>query len=284
MRKSRALPLLLTLSLSACNLSDSVQEPEYRARQGASCEVEGALNGALICANGTWQRASHTLPDETPDASPELDAPDQDPAGSDSAPDCTPETIAALCEANAWQCGEAEAVDACGRERLLDCGACPGDAPCADNLCASACEPEDDATLCAQYNAQCGPLGVMDGCGNARVIQCGECEGGVCDAEHNACLACRPESDVSLCQREDAVCGEIIATDACGSERVVDCSVAIGGCARGELCNGNQCVCPMPRCRTTDCGPITNACGATTQCLCMPIEPCLPNEPCLEPL
>ena len=133
-------------------------------------------------------------------------------------------------------------TNSCGSSADCDVanGGCAVDETCTSNSCV--CVPEDAAAFCARQGADCGLASGNDNCGIARTdVDCDAavgCTGGdTCSG--NTCSSCTPETDVKLCNDAAAECGEIQATDACGT-RTIDCDVALGGCG-AQICDANAC-------------------------------------------
>lgn len=56
-------------------------------------------------------------------------------------------------------------------------------------------------------------------------------------------VECIPESDEEFCARHDVECGEFVAHDNCGQDRVVDCHAEGFICDVGGSCDSGECVC-----------------------------------------
>ncbi len=255
---ARILGVLALLSVAACNLSDSVEAPSFSARQGAPCEVEGDASGALVCQDGVWRLQDPEWPADAPlDLSEGADArPDLSDAPEDQG--CE-QSDATLCETYSLQCGALGVIDACGKPRRVQCGDCPGDAPCdAYNQCT--CVAEDDIAFCARVGAQCGEVTATDNCGDARTTSCGGCASGrLCDLTTNTC-ACVPESAAAFCGRQSAQCGSVTANDNCGAVRTERC----GECASGDCRADNTCELCQPESDLQLCARLNRQCGTSS--------------------
>lgn len=236
-------------------------------RIGAQCGTVTALDNCG--ASRTRDCGTCTEPDEECGA-----------GGQPNICECAYEGDEAFCDRQNAQCGTVVALDNCGQERPVDCGGCEDGLACTtnsdgNNVCL--CVPDDDATLCARANSECGPTRILDNCGEARAIECGNCPEGqdcrIVDEEARGVCECIPvpESDEAFCDRLGATCGSVTGTDSCGQERVVeDC----GDCSPNQVCtNGegdqsSQCTCAPEAdeiiCRRfqVECGPsiLSNQC------------------------
>ena len=103
---------------------------------------------------------------------------------------------------------------------------------------------ERDESFCRESGATCGQLIRTDACGTDRPIDCGDCLmpetcGGGGTA--NQC-GCTGESDMQLCAREDAECGDLSSvTDRCNVSRTVDCGTCHELQTCGEQAGPNAC-------------------------------------------
>jgi hypothetical protein len=146
-----------------------------------------------------------------------------------------------------------------------DCGTCPGDGVCTQNICKGG--PSCIAITCASGGTTpyCGTIG--DGCGNA--VTCGNCgsgltcSGGLCVSSNCTPLSCNLPNG-------GRYCGTI--GDGCGGS--LDC----GGCASPQTCGGGGiagvCGATAANCTPVSCtinggqycGVIGNGCGGTVDC------------------
>lgn len=160
---------------------------------------------------------------------------------------CTPESDEALCGKASAQCGTITVIDGCNQPRTIACGTCLLGLACSDQNTCPQCQPLSDAALCAQQGRSCGPLQVMDDCGQMRQIaSCGPCEmGRQCDEAAGLC-ACPAPSCAGV------PCGTV--TNACGSS---------SACA--DTCNSatQQCVANACACKPESDAELCVAAGAT---------------------
>ena len=186
--------------------------------------------------------------------------------GEDCAPNnvcfCVPESDDDLCDSSGAECGDTMVEDRCGNTRMINCGGCPG----ADDFCNATnqceCTPETDGAFCGRNSAQCGTISAPDNCGMMRMVNCGGCNDGICEAD-NTCSVCQPETDEQFCARINKTCGDVTGMDNCGDPRTANC----GSCSNDRTCSGNNtCECPAPSCSGVECGSITNACNRTSDC------------------
>ena len=154
-----------------------------------------------------------------------------------------------------------------------------------------ACAPETDAQLCELHRRACGPLTVVDRCGEERRVACARCvEGSFCDQERAECTSCGAID--SVCTRAgESLCGTLTAA---AESRLAQCglpALGCGGCSGGKACVLNRCVCPVldeaQECavRGLQCGlhSVLDACGAPTQLqcgLCADGQLCTPQGQC----
>lgn len=239
---------------------------------------------------------------------------------NNSCTSCVGEPEELLCGKDAKQCGTHQIVDRCGVAVEADCGMCAEGECLADGTC-SVCQPETDAQFCARLGATCGGLTQMDNCGMMRTANCGGCQAdeecnnnmcecpdpaclsGVCGVVANACgksidcggcsgadvcqnnaCACAPESKAAFCANNNAQCGQLMASDQCGTPRVEDC----GTCPNNQACQAdNTCQCEpetmqelqTQHCANLECGTVavTNRCGQPVTVTC---GSCNGNEVC----
>lgn len=124
---------------------------------------------------------------------------------------CVPEADPDFCERQGAGCGEFTSADNCGVMRTVDCGTCPGGAPCVQNVCDN-CMPENDPTFCTRNAAECGVVTALDNCRMERTVNCGGCPGnGVGCTMQNVCVEvdCRDGVD------NDGASGADCADPAC---------------------------------------------------------------------
>lgn len=95
--------------------------------------------------------------------------------------ECVPEPSAGLCQRQGRACGTTTVQDACGA-RLVDCGACTAPSTCGGGGLPGQCGClVTDEQFCVAMNVSCGATSGVDGCGVARVVDCGGCPApGVC--------------------------------------------------------------------------------------------------------
>lgn len=116
------------------------------------------------------------------------------------------------------------------------------------------CTAQDDASFCAQQQAQCGLITGKDNCGRIRTLNCGDCQGQPCQA--NKC-ACAPDSDQDLCGQLNKGCGALEVMDNCQQPRTIMC----GTCPENAMCDEEgQCVC-APESDATFCSRQSKECG-----------------------
>ncbi|MGI5865443.1 MAG: hypothetical protein ACOX6T_25765, partial [Myxococcales bacterium] len=108
---------------------------------------------------------------------------------------------------------------ACRQDIRLTCGY-EGERCCGSGQCRSglACSPDGRCRACGTEGAVCCP---GEKCGEG--LRCAE---GLC--------RCAAESDEALCASLGRDCGEVQATDGCGTTRTLDC----GDCSPPMTCGG----------------------------------------------
>ena len=148
-------------------------------------------------------------------------------------------------------CGEIG--DGCGN--VLNCGGCPGDWVCVENVCVGGadCVP---STECQVGGAQfCGAIG--DGCG--RALECGDCVGGetciggVCVPEGCVPLTCDPAGG-SFCGTIGDGCGGVLNCGVCAGDTACEDSVCVAGpgCVPSTVCQVGD---------TQFCGTVGDGCA-----------------------
>ncbi len=167
-----------------------------------------------------------------------------------------------------------------------DAGCTSPSTPCGEECClpSEQCH-EGECVTCVPTCApdDCGD----DGCGG----QCGPCPQSPyptsCNDQHKC--VCAPESDEALCARQKSGtaqrCGDVVATDNCGLERIVTC-----GCTAPEECDDASftCICrpeddaALCAQRNAECGTFdtTDRCGEPRAVTCTAKE-CQEPELCL---
>jgi hypothetical protein len=187
---------------------------------------------------------------------------------------CTPATESdpEVCADAGVTCGTISRLDSCGAMALHTCGG------------ACSCTGLPSTFYCSDAGFNCGPMAITDNCGRAQVFSCGSCSAdNSCvtgDLGGGTCMACDPEDDFTFCNRQGANCGELKASDNCGSTRDVDC----GGCEDGGCgSNGisNQCSCQpnLMGCASKDqC--CSGTCGGGGLCCSAPGHACIDDSDC----
>jgi hypothetical protein len=132
------------------------------------------------------------------------------------------------CATLAPACGQLP--DGCGH--VLTCG-CDAPETCSQSgICT--CESESDAVFCNRLAKVCGAVTDTDNCGRPRsVVSCGGCNVGTACGVDGACH-CAPESDASLCARNDMCGTHTGVVDNCGLTRPA--LVCTSACATGRKC------------------------------------------------
>ena len=159
----------------------------------------------------------------------------------------------------AQRCGDV--LDDCGN--ILHCPACPGGAPCVNNVCIGACQG------CSVPGGDfCGTVG--DGCGGS--LNCPttcakagwSCQDNICKAQPPYCVlvTCATSSGDHYCGTIGNGCGDSID---CGN----DCPS--GWDCINNICVGSPIICPALTCATPTgdhyCGTaVGNGCGGTLTC------------------
>jgi hypothetical protein len=188
---------------------------------------------------------------------------------------CVQETDQQLCASIGAECGPvSNVVDNCGVLRTIDCGGCANGGRCnlSSNQCP--CVAESGRQLCTNAGAQCGTLTAVNNCGLSQTADCGECApGATCGLTTPNVCGCVAESAAELCAANRAVCGQLVATDNCGTTRTVTCPSTCVGCGSETA---NQCPCvpesDLQFCLTNraECGTVsgTDNCGAPRTATC----------------
>ncbi len=167
-------------------------------------DAGGDNNGVPDAANNGIPDAGNNngLPDTGGDPDMGVDPPDTggDPDMGVDPPDmnmCTPESNQAFCDRLSARCGQLTDTDNCMMQRTVDCGTCPGNQPCDNNVCGM-CNPESAQQFCDRLGAECGQLTAMDNCRMQRTENCGGCNAdGVGCNSTNTCqeINCRDGAD-----------------------------------------------------------------------------------------
>lgn len=240
--------IIVLVVLAACNVGDD-SAIEYQNNNDADAgEVDDTDDGDAECLAVTCEDLGVECGTHDDGCDGQLDCGDcgAGECQDDYSCSCVGEPDWYLCEEEAIECGQAEVVDACGEDRIIECAQCSGLETCEDNVCG--CTPSS----CEALSANCGTH--PDGCGGD--VSCGDCgDDYYCAEQSDGSHQCEQGvCDPETCESLDIECG--LASDECGG--ALDCGTCSGS---QEACDmDNQCVC-QPKTLQQACEEMDYECG-----------------------